>query len=449
MTADQLGTLDNALDPISDRNKDGVTMTKKKNNPPDTVFNESVTGPIEAAGSGMKTVVIDTNSTTAKIRFLCETSKLSMAANEQQAVHKQGFAPSVYSLRILAPMDGFKVTLEQVATTFDASDQVTMAPRPDLLSAGKVSRYRNERRPGVTTGAAAQIALSGQYKASGLVTRVLAMRAAANDNCASARSLDQFYTLAEYAAHCYRIVLEHLDPANYLFVESSAGKGAFSNLLSTGSVAYDRDPRCFGIETADFLEIFIESRLGLAVIGNPPFGKNASMAVKFFNHAASQSNVVAMIFPMTFLKASIQNRLDRNFHLVRQHPAPHNAFEFQSRPYHVPTVFQIWVRQDKLRALGHVETSHPDFEFTTADQADFAIQRVGVNAGRIHHDFNRSRSSTYFIRGDVEAIMAQLDFASVVCHVAGQPSLAKTEIVALYRKYIAGLATDTPPPRAS
>lgn len=424
-------------------------MTKKKNNSPDTVFTESVTGPIEAAGSGMNTVVVRTKSTKAKIRFGCETSKLSMAANEQQGVRKQGFAPSVYSLRILAPNDGFKVTLEQVATTCDESDRVTMAPRPDLLSVGKISRYRNERRPGVTTGGGAQIALSGQYKASGIVTRVLPTIAAANDNCASARGLDQFYTLAECATHCYRIVREHLDPTGYLMVEPSAGKGAFSNLLSTGSVAYDRDPRSPGIETADFLEIFIESRLGLAVIGNPPFGKNASMAVKFFNHAASQSNAIAMIFPKTFLKTSIQNRLDRNFHLIRQEPVPHNAFEFQLEPYHVPTVFQIWVRQDELRGLQAVETTHPDFEFTTADQADFAVQRVGVNAGRIHHDFNRSASSTYFIRGAVEAIMAQLDFARVVVHVAGQPSLAKSEIVALYREYIARLATRTHPPRAS
>jgi hypothetical protein len=54
----------------------------------------------------------------------------------------------------------------------------------------------------------------------------------------------------------------------------------------------------------------------------------------------------------------------------------------------------------------------------------------------VHHDFTKSPSSHYFIRGPVEHIMRQLDFLSVVGDVAGNPSLAKSEIVALYCKWI-------------
>jgi hypothetical protein len=130
---------------------------------------------------------------------------------------------------------------------------------------------------------------------------------------------------------------------------------------------------------------------------------------------------IALILPRTFRKASIENRIDRAFHLLREETVPDDAFLFRSKLYNVPAVFKIWERRGELRGLRHVETQHPDFEFTTSDRADFAIQRVGARAGRVHHDFTVSPSSHYFIRGNVEAIMARLDFASVVGNVAGNP----------------------------
>ncbi len=56
-----------------------------------------------------------------------------------------------------------------------------------------------------------------------------------------------------------------------------------------------------------------------------------------------------------------------------------------------------------------------------------------------------SPKCNYFIKankGDVEAIMRQLDFASVVGNVAGNPSLAKTEVVAFYRAHVEATDTD-------
>lgn len=158
------------------------------------------------------------------------------------------------------------------------------------------------------------------------------------------------------------------------------------------------------------------------------------MAVRFFNHAARQSSVIAFILPRTFRKASIENRLDRNFHLLHEETVPDDAFLFRSKPYNVPAIFQIWERRPERRELRHVETRHSDFDFTTPDRADFAIQRVGARAGRVHRDFTASPSSHYFIRGDVEDIMGQLDFPSVARNVAGNPSLSKSEIVSLYRE---------------
>ncbi|MDX5985057.1 SAM-dependent methyltransferase [Sphingomonas echinoides] len=249
--------------------------------------------------------------------------------------------------------------------------------------------------------------------------------------------LDQYYTRPGVAKHFYGTFRQHFDPARYLMIEPSAGTGSFYKLLPPGSLAYDIDPKYPGIIKADFLTVHIKSSRPRAIIGNPPFGKNASMAVKFFNHAARQADVIALIVPRSFRKASIENRLDRYFHLVREEVVPDNAFLFRGKPYNVPAIFQIWERRSEPRQLRPVETRHPDFEFTTPERADFVIQRVGARAGRVHRDFSRSPNSHYFIKAvapGVEAIMRKLDFASVAGNVAGNPSLSRSEIVALYRQ---------------
>lgn len=262
------------------------------------------------------------------------------------------------------------------------------------------------------------------------------MRTASNDNRPSDIRLSQYYTDPDVAARFYAIFQEHFNPHRFKMLEPSAGTGSFSELLPAHSLAYDIEPRRSGIMKADFLEVVIESDRAVAALGNPPFGRNASMAVRFFNHLAWQVSVIALILPRSFRKAAIENRLDDNFHLVREEPVPKNAFLFRSKPYHVPAIFQIWERRRETRALQDVEIEHPDFEFTTWDRADFALQRVGARAGMVHHNLALSESSHYFIRGDVEAVMVQLGaaFAKVAGDVSGNPSLSKSEIVRLYRE---------------
>ncbi len=261
-------------------------------------------------------------------------------------------------------------------------------------------------------------------------------RAATNDNRASDILLDQFYTRTEIAAYLYSRFLQFFDDASFLMVEPSAGEGSFYRLLPHGSVGYDVDPKYPGIITADFLKVVLPSDRKIAVIGNPPFGRNASMARRFFNHAARQADVIGFILPRTFRKISTENQLNRNFHLLYEETVPENAFLFRSKPHNVPTIFQIWERRPEKREHRIAETRHPDFEFTTPDRADFAIQRVGARAGRVHRDLNAGDTWHYFIKGDVEEIMARLDFGSVVRNTAGNPSLAKAEIVSLYREWI-------------
>lgn len=139
-------------------------------------------------------------------------------------------------------------------------------------------------------------------------------------------------------------------------------------------------------------------------------------------------------------KPSIDNRLDRDFHLLHEEVVADFTFLFRGRPYNGSALFQIWVRGDEPRTLRQGKTTHPDFTFKkTADCADFAIRRVGAKAGEVHRDMTVSDKSNYFIKSNktgAEAIMRQLDFASVVGNVAANRSLAKTEVIALYEEYI-------------
>lgn len=255
---------------------------------------------------------------------------------------------------------------------------------------------------------------------------------------------DQYYTKEEVARALYDQVVKRYDPEHYQMLEPSAGTGAFFKLMPYGSLACDIDPKYPGIIRADFLTCRVESVRKVVTVGNPPFGRNSSSAVAFFNHAGAMSDVIAFVLPRTFRKQKLQNRLHSNFHLVYETVVPAHAFLFMGKPYNVPAVFQIWERRKDLRALHILETTHPDFEFTTSDDADFAIQRVGARAGRIHHDFVLSKNSHYFIRVTdrstqsttcVESIMVLLNLTSAAGNVAGKPSLAKSEIVARYKSF--------------
>ena len=256
--------------------------------------------------------------------------------------------------------------------------------------------------------------------------------------CASAhraRMRDQFYTRDEVAAHCHDNAREYLGTREVWFVEPSAGRGAFFKLFSPGSLAVDIDPGHPDIIKANFLELELTSSDDIVVIGNPPFGKNSSMAVKFFNHAATFASTIGFILPRTFQKHSIHKRLNPYFHCVFEELLDEDSFIFEGKRKCVPTVFQIWERRSDQRMVVTLPTPHPDCEITIPERAKFAIQRVGSRAGRVHTNFSVKPNAHYFINADsteVKMIMESLDLASLARRTAGNPSLAKTELVAAY-----------------
>lgn len=268
-------------------------------------------------------------------------------------------------------------------------------------------------------------------------------RATLDDVRAKALALDQFYTHPEIALYFYGVLQRYCDPARYQMIEPSAGTGSFLNVMPAGSIGIDLAPRHPDIWTADFRSIRVASPRPIATLGNPPFGRNSNLAIAFLNHAAAQSDVVAFILPRTARKSSFQNRLDRRLHLIHEEIVPAEAFIFCGKPYDVPAVFQIWKRRTCLRELWPVETEHPDFEFLKDRAgAQFAIRRVGARAGVVLDELGGSPSSHHFIRAAVAGVRVALtelepELRAAANNVAGNPSIAKSEIVALYRRYVA------------
>lgn len=213
---------------------------------------------------------------------------------------------------------------------------------------------------------------------------------------------DKFYTKPEVAQICLDAIPGGVGSYD-VAIEPSAGSGSFSSLVS-GSLAFDLHPEGTGIIEQDWFayERVRASRERVLVFGNPPFGQQNSISVKFINHAAGFADTVAFILPRSFKKPSVQNRLDKHLHLVFEMDVPKNAFTLEGQDYDVPCVFQVWEYDEtKTRAKEAVELP-AGFSFVKKDQEPhFSVQRVGGRSGFADLDWtSKSVQSNYFIKLD-------------------------------------------------
>jgi hypothetical protein len=257
-----------------------------------------------------------------------------------------------------------------------------------------------------------------------------------------ARNLDQFFTRPDVAARCLKSLESYMTDAvnEWLWIEPSAGSGVFYDLMQVPKIGIDIMSHRADIAQIDFLHWHPGTvRRKVAVVGNPPFGKNASLARRFFDHAAGFADIVAFIVPRTFEKPAFVNRLDRTMHLIHAEVLDECSFEFEGQPYAVPTVFQIWQKRADLRQQTKSVRTHRDFDFVSQPAADFAFQRVGARAGLVSVEgLSKSPQSHYFLktRGPSRTVFDRLraiDWAPIKYRTAGNPSIGKGELMAAYQ----------------
>lgn len=185
-------------------------------------------------------------------------------------------------------------------------------------------------------------------------------------------------------------------------IEPSAGAGSFSKQIP-GCIALDIHPETDGVIKTDFLKWKPENidREKTLVIGNPPFGKQCSLALKFIKHAATFANTIAFILPKSFKKESIQSKIPLDYHLINQVDLADNAFRLEGKDYSVPCVFQIWKQTPgSCRKKESRESLPKDMSWTKdISKANVAIRRVGVYAGKAYKDdlISKSPESHYFL----------------------------------------------------
>ena len=257
---------------------------------------------------------------------------------------------------------------------------------------------------------------------------------------ASDMALDQFYTNSDLANKYVERLLNRWPDPDVLFIEPSAGTGAFLKpIIDAGRkfCAFDIEPKASDILQEDFLDYDLQPLMlnhsAIVFVGNPPFGKNANTAVKFFNHAAIYASEIAFIVPRTFRKISLQKQLHKKMHLLEDSEVPLNSFIRFGNVYDVPCLWQIWRRmKDNRIALSLPSVDHL-IRYTTPSDAEFAMRRVGFNAGRIiDKDIGGlSKTSHYFmreLRSGVAEAMRNVDWTEITKNAVGPRSLSKAEI---------------------
>lgn len=257
-------------------------------------------------------------------------------------------------------------------------------------------------------------------------------------------ALDQYFTKKGLARELYEITQQRLNDLNVEFdcwLEPAAGDGSFFNLLPPDRrLGIDIDKRLDDVIEHDFLTFNDFDGLVFVAIGNPPFGKNAGLAIRFFNKCARVSNAIAFIVPKTFNKDSVINKLDPCFHCVESQSLPDNSFEIDGVDKLVPCVFQIWIKRTKQRQRLETFRQHDDLEFLPLDRLDEAtilFQRVGVRAGTFKDPDTaggKSPPSHYYIRCSEEtaALLRTIDDWPTKHNTVGNPSISKSDLIKAY-----------------
>ena len=268
----------------------------------------------------------------------------------------------------------------------------------------------------------------------------------------SSNNLDQFYTKKEIAIQYFNKLkgIIYIDNFDYL-MEPSAGTGSFFNLLDPNKrIGLDLEPKCSDVQKLDFFDFEPETNKNYLVIGNPPFGKISSTAVKFFNKSAEFSNVIAFIIPRTFKRVSIQNKLNKYFYLIFNENLPLKPCCFEPK-MDAKCCFQIWEKRDYKRDKVIYDKIHSDFTFlklgpkdsnnqpTPPKNSDFVIKAYGSNCGEIK-DTNLEQlrpKSWHWIKSNISIDelknrFNKLDY-SMSKDTVRQDSIGQKELIHLYK----------------
>jgi len=253
---------------------------------------------------------------------------------------------------------------------------------------------------------------------------------------------DQYFTKSSIASKCINKIFEYLpDKESFQWIEPSAGNGVFIKLLPIyfDIIAIDIDPKSDNIQKEDFLN-WNPSSLDKKMIffGNPPFGRQSSLAKSFIKHSSKYGDFIAFILPRSFVKPSMSRVFPLNFHCIFNEELEKNAFEVNNKYYNVPCVFQIWEKKNVNRIIP-TPIKENGFEYVKYGKIfDIAFKRVGGLAGKCYpytitasDDYNSQFH--YFLKLNdvyiphIKKIIYKINLHKFPSNTVGPRSISKSE----------------------
>lgn len=235
-------------------------------------------------------------------------------------------------------------------------------------------------------------------------------------------------------------------------IEPSAGDGVWLTHLPV-TQAYDLEPKSDKVTQADYLKTKIDYKPGSLMVGNPPFGRMGTLAMKFVQKGCKEVDFIAFILPASFGKSSIKRRVPKSFHLIHQTDMLNETFRFERDGRKVPVVFQVWQRKDEMRKDPVMLDKCADFHFVKVKSnakgpatpapvgADLAICTHGSGYGKIilNHYSHLNTRTHRFIKSKIDPnLLASrllfLNWKEIAKYTVGAPCISTKEIVEAYEK---------------
>jgi predicted RNA methylase len=263
-------------------------------------------------------------------------------------------------------------------------------------------------------------------------------------------TIDKYYTKQDVVKQCIELVKKHIEISNDdLIIEPSAGNGSFIEnikMLSNNYKFYDLEPEHTDIYKQDFLELdykkLKDKYSNIHIIGNPPFGRQASLAIKFIKKCCLFSNSISFILPKSFKKDSMKKFFEQHYHLICEIDLLEKSFLVNNIECDVPCVFQIWQFKEINREKVNKEIP-VNFKFVKKeDKPDISFRRVGVNAGTIMKEIDdKSQQSHYFIKFTNketidENIKKLISIKYKFNNTVGPKSISKPELINEFNKIL-------------